>query len=226
MDSGTLRYVHTASAVQHRTNAADSPQKGMIIKWSILGGFFLFFMLWFFGGYIHAKRRLKAGKPLLKYHRVSPPRSATPRHPPLTDKPAVPHRLERAQTLRPNPPEPLHLLRDAEPVPAAARRALPAAAGRLVARAAPHVQRHRRAAPVLCAAAPRRDQDEPQPAGRPADGDAAVRSAAAAAHGRAPGPPAERRRRQRERGCRAGPGAAAAAAAEREDHVAGVYREV
>ena len=24
----------------------------MIIKWSILGGLFLFFMLWFFGGYI------------------------------------------------------------------------------------------------------------------------------------------------------------------------------
>jgi hypothetical protein len=45
----------------------------MIIKWAILGSFFLFFMLWFFGGYIHAKRRLKAGKPLLKYHRVSPP---------------------------------------------------------------------------------------------------------------------------------------------------------
>ena len=44
----------------------------MIIKWAILGSFFLFFMLWFFGGYIHAKRRLKAGKPLLKYHRVSP----------------------------------------------------------------------------------------------------------------------------------------------------------
>lgn len=73
MDSGTLRYIHTLPAFHNGTNAADSPQKGMIIKWSILGGLFLFFMLWFFGGYIHAKRRLKAGKPLLKYHRVSSP---------------------------------------------------------------------------------------------------------------------------------------------------------
>ena len=72
MASGTLRYVHTLPTIHYRTNATDSPQKGMIIKWAILGSFFLFFMLWFFGGYIHAKRRLKAGKPLLKYHRVSP----------------------------------------------------------------------------------------------------------------------------------------------------------
>jgi len=42
----------------------------MIIKWAILGSLFAFFMLWFIGGYIHAKRRLKAGKPLLGYHRV------------------------------------------------------------------------------------------------------------------------------------------------------------
>jgi hypothetical protein len=72
MDSGTLRYVYTLPALHNMINVTDSPQKGMIIKWSILGGLFLFFMLWFFGGYIHAKRRLKAGKPLLKYHRVSP----------------------------------------------------------------------------------------------------------------------------------------------------------
>lgn len=52
-----------------RENGFWYTEKGMIIKWSILGGLFLFFMLWFFGGYIHAKRRLKAGKPLLKYHR-------------------------------------------------------------------------------------------------------------------------------------------------------------
>jgi hypothetical protein len=45
-------------------------QKGLIIKWAILGSLFAFFMLWFIGGYIHAKRRLKAGKPLLAYHRV------------------------------------------------------------------------------------------------------------------------------------------------------------
>jgi hypothetical protein len=44
-------------------------QKGIIVKWSILAGIFLFFIAWFVGGYIHAKRRLRAGKPLLGYHR-------------------------------------------------------------------------------------------------------------------------------------------------------------
>ncbi|KAJ4382861.1 hypothetical protein N0V86_002086 [Didymella sp. IMI 355093] len=44
-------------------------EKGMIIKWAVLGSLFAFFMLWFIGGYMHAKRRLKAGKPLLGYHR-------------------------------------------------------------------------------------------------------------------------------------------------------------
>ncbi|KAF2707524.1 hypothetical protein K504DRAFT_383174 [Pleomassaria siparia CBS 279.74] len=44
-------------------------EKGIIIKWAILGGMFLFFMAWFFGGYIHAKSRMKKGLPLLAYHR-------------------------------------------------------------------------------------------------------------------------------------------------------------
>jgi hypothetical protein len=43
--------------------------KGIIIKWSILAAIFFFFMAWFVGGYMHAMRRLRAGKPLLAYHR-------------------------------------------------------------------------------------------------------------------------------------------------------------
>jgi len=43
--------------------------KGEIIKWSILLGIFAFFMLWFVGGYMHAKRRMRKGLPLLAYHR-------------------------------------------------------------------------------------------------------------------------------------------------------------
>ncbi|KAJ4287329.1 hypothetical protein N0V90_012727 [Kalmusia sp. IMI 367209] len=42
---------------------------GIIIKWVILASFFLFFMAWFLGGYLHAKARLRKGKPLLAYHR-------------------------------------------------------------------------------------------------------------------------------------------------------------
>lgn len=42
---------------------------GIIVKWVILAGFFFFFMAWFVGGYLHAKSRMKKGKPLLGYHR-------------------------------------------------------------------------------------------------------------------------------------------------------------
>ncbi|OAG08877.1 uncharacterized protein CC84DRAFT_1215339 [Paraphaeosphaeria sporulosa] len=42
---------------------------GIIVKWAILASFFLFFMAWFLGGYLHAKARLRKGKPLLAYHR-------------------------------------------------------------------------------------------------------------------------------------------------------------
>jgi hypothetical protein len=51
----------------------DYEQKGIIIKWIIFGVFFGVFMLWFVGGYIHAKQRLKKGLPLLGYHRVRIP---------------------------------------------------------------------------------------------------------------------------------------------------------
>ncbi|KAL6711958.1 hypothetical protein ACN47E_003001 [Coniothyrium glycines] len=43
--------------------------QGIIVKWVILASLFALFMGWFVGGYIHAKRRLRAGKPLLAYHR-------------------------------------------------------------------------------------------------------------------------------------------------------------
>ena len=66
---GTLRYVHVERG-RFFKQVLIIEQKGMIIKWAILGSMFAFFMLWFIGGYIHAKRRLKAGKPLLGYHRV------------------------------------------------------------------------------------------------------------------------------------------------------------
>ncbi|ORY00229.1 hypothetical protein BCR34DRAFT_115289 [Clohesyomyces aquaticus] len=44
-------------------------EKGIIIKWCILTGIFLFFITWFVGGYVHAKRRMRKGLPLLSYHR-------------------------------------------------------------------------------------------------------------------------------------------------------------
>lgn len=68
---GTPRYVFMVFVRRFFSGSGtDVWQKGMIIKWVTLGSLFAFFMLWFIGGYIHAKRRLKAGKPLLGYHRV------------------------------------------------------------------------------------------------------------------------------------------------------------
>ncbi|KAH7123960.1 hypothetical protein B0J11DRAFT_326747 [Dendryphion nanum] len=42
---------------------------GIIVKWCILGAIFLFFTLWFVGGYFHAKSRMRKGLPLMGYHR-------------------------------------------------------------------------------------------------------------------------------------------------------------
>ncbi|KAH8725314.1 hypothetical protein GQ44DRAFT_227069 [Phaeosphaeriaceae sp. PMI808] len=54
--------------------------KGIIIKWIILGSIFFIFMAWFLGGYIHAKQRLKKGLPLLGYHRFLISYSERKRH--------------------------------------------------------------------------------------------------------------------------------------------------
>ncbi|KAF2118265.1 hypothetical protein BDV96DRAFT_380911 [Lophiotrema nucula] len=43
--------------------------KGIIIKWCILAAIFFIFFAWFVGGYLHAKRRMKKGLPLMAYHR-------------------------------------------------------------------------------------------------------------------------------------------------------------
>ncbi|KIW65633.1 hypothetical protein PV04_07875 [Phialophora macrospora] len=39
------------------------------IKWAIIAAIFLIFSLYFVGGYLHAKRRMKRGLPPLAYHR-------------------------------------------------------------------------------------------------------------------------------------------------------------
>ena len=68
-----------------RTCSLTTQQKGTIVKWVILISFFSFFFLWFVGGYIHAKRRLKKGQQLLGYHRVRPPLLLKPNLAILTD---------------------------------------------------------------------------------------------------------------------------------------------
>lgn len=70
---GGFWYTEVRLFALNNSSHANRRQKGMIIKWAILGSLFAFFILWFVGGYIHARRRLKAGKPLLAYHRVRPP---------------------------------------------------------------------------------------------------------------------------------------------------------
>lgn len=46
-------------------------ERAILIKWSVLGGIFLFLVMWITIGHIHARRRLRKGLPLLFYHRVS-----------------------------------------------------------------------------------------------------------------------------------------------------------
>lgn len=90
-------------------------QKGIIIKWVILASFTFLFFAWFVGGYIHAKRRLKKGLPLLSYHRVS-----VPPHPLITILAnASAFTVPNAVILPPpeRTPEPLHFLQpNPEPI--------------------------------------------------------------------------------------------------------------
>ncbi|KAF2270726.1 hypothetical protein CC78DRAFT_140696 [Lojkania enalia] len=46
---------------------------GVIVKWCILAAIFFFFFAWFVGGYIHAKKRMRKGLPLMRYHRFLVP---------------------------------------------------------------------------------------------------------------------------------------------------------
>ena len=41
-----------------------------VIKWAVFGGLMAACLLFFFGGYIHAKQRMKKGLAPLSYHRV------------------------------------------------------------------------------------------------------------------------------------------------------------
>ena len=43
----------------------------MIVKWAIIASIILLFVAYFVGGYMHAQRRIKKGRPPLAYHRVS-----------------------------------------------------------------------------------------------------------------------------------------------------------
>ena len=57
----------------------DSPVEGsdatwrtaFIVRWSILGGIILLLVLWLVGGHLHARRRVRQGKPPLFYHKVT-----------------------------------------------------------------------------------------------------------------------------------------------------------
>ncbi|KAB5578691.1 hypothetical protein GE09DRAFT_1214845 [Coniochaeta sp. 2T2.1] len=47
---------------------------GVILKWSLFWGILLLFSAYMIGGYIHAKKRMAKGLPLLRYHRWLVPR--------------------------------------------------------------------------------------------------------------------------------------------------------
>ena len=39
-------------------------------KWSLFGALLVIILAWLIGGHLHAKRRLRKGRPLMAYHRV------------------------------------------------------------------------------------------------------------------------------------------------------------
>lgn len=49
-------------------------QTAYAIKWAIVSLMFVFFLVFFVGGYFHAQRRIKKGLPPLRYHRWFLPR--------------------------------------------------------------------------------------------------------------------------------------------------------
>ncbi|KAF2736643.1 hypothetical protein EJ04DRAFT_510946 [Polyplosphaeria fusca] len=82
---------------------------GIIVKWSILAAFFLLFFGWFVGGYIHAKRRMRKGLPLMAYHRWLIPYSERQKHGQVpqnhfTFYAAQPYQVQRPDGTYPEPP--------------------------------------------------------------------------------------------------------------------------
>ncbi|KAK6541207.1 hypothetical protein TWF694_008574 [Orbilia ellipsospora] len=53
-------------------------ETAIIVKWSIGAALFVFILVYFVGGYLHAKRRLAKGLPPLAYHRWMIKREITP----------------------------------------------------------------------------------------------------------------------------------------------------
>ncbi|KAF1840454.1 uncharacterized protein K460DRAFT_208773 [Cucurbitaria berberidis CBS 394.84] len=66
-DSGQLR-CYGEDGFWYTDVSSIRNRKGLIIKWIFLAVIFLLFM-YFIGGYIHAKNRMRKGLPLLAYHR-------------------------------------------------------------------------------------------------------------------------------------------------------------
>lgn len=68
---GTLRYVSLVliNAIL-RTDLLSPVQTAYAIKWAVIAAILVAFLLYFVGGYFHARQRMKKGLPPLKYHRV------------------------------------------------------------------------------------------------------------------------------------------------------------
>jgi len=67
--------VHTLKCIISTTNLTIVIQTGEIARYAIVGGIIVLILAWMVGGYYHAQRRLRQGKPPLLYHRWLVPKS-------------------------------------------------------------------------------------------------------------------------------------------------------
>lgn len=68
---GTLRYAPSCPRQRNpRTDLLSPIQTAYAIKWAVIAAILVAFLLYFVGGYFHARQRMKKGLPPLKYHRV------------------------------------------------------------------------------------------------------------------------------------------------------------
>ena len=60
----------TTTNTQNDQQFYNDAVRAVIIKWAVIGGLFAVLLAWIVIGHVHARRRVRKGRPLLAYHRV------------------------------------------------------------------------------------------------------------------------------------------------------------
>ncbi|CAF9933159.1 MAG: hypothetical protein GOMPHAMPRED_007162 [Gomphillus americanus] len=68
----------TTTNTQNDQQFYNDAVRAVIIKWAVIGGLFAVLLAWIVIGHVHARRRVRKGRPLLAYHRYLISSSAVP----------------------------------------------------------------------------------------------------------------------------------------------------